>query len=65
MTKYRQEKCWDEVCENIAKSIKDNNPATAFSIIRRIRGGNKRVEKIPVDDKTGKLFMNSRDILKR
>jgi hypothetical protein len=65
ITEHRQEECWDEVCENIAKSIKDNNSATAFSIIRRMRGGSKRVEKIPVDDKTGKLFVNSRDTLKR
>jgi hypothetical protein len=65
MTEHRQEACCDEVCENIAKSIKDNDPATAFSIIRRIRGGSKRVEKVPADDKTGKIFVNSRDTLKR
>jgi hypothetical protein len=64
ITEHRQEECWDKVCENISKSIKDNDSATAFSIIRRMRGGSKRVEKIPVDDKTGKLFVNSRDTLK-
>ncbi|CAF4230155.1 unnamed protein product [Rotaria magnacalcarata] len=65
MTEQRQVEYWDEVCEDIEKSIKNNDPATAFSIIRRLRGGSKRVENIPVQDKNGKLLVNSRDTLKR
>ena len=65
MTEHRQEEYWDEVCENIEKSIKNNDPVTAFSIIRRLRGGSKRDENMPVQDKSGKLLVNSRDTLKR
>ncbi|CAF4748714.1 unnamed protein product, partial [Rotaria socialis] len=65
MTEQRQVEYWDEVCEDIEKSIKNKDPATAFSIIRRLRGGSKRVENIPVQDKNGKLLVNSRDTLKR
>jgi hypothetical protein len=65
MTEHRQEEYWDEVCENIEKSIKNNDPMTAFSIIRRLRGGSKRNENMPVQDKSGNLLVNSRDTLKR
>jgi hypothetical protein len=65
MTEQRQEEYWDEVCENIEKSIKNNDPMTAFSIIRHLRGGSKRDENMPVQDKSGKLLVNSRDTLKR
>ena len=65
MTEHRQEEYWDEVCENIEKSIKNNDPITAFSIIRRLRGGSKRDENMPVQDKSGKLLINSKDTLKR
>ncbi|CAF4531784.1 unnamed protein product, partial [Rotaria sp. Silwood2] len=65
MTEHRQEEYWDEVCENIEKSIKNNDPMTAFSIIRRLRGGSKRDENMPVQDKSGKLLVNSKDTLKR
>ncbi|CAF1437436.1 unnamed protein product [Adineta ricciae] len=65
MTEHRQEIYWDELCENIEKSIKNNDPMTAFSIIRRLRGGSKRDENMPVQDKSGKLLVNSRDTLNR
>jgi hypothetical protein len=65
MTEHRQEEYWDDVCEDIERSITNNDPETAFSIIRRLRGVSKRVENIPVQDKTGKLLVNLRDILKR
>ena len=61
----RQEEYWDEVCENIEKSIKNNDPVTAFSISRHLREGSKRDENMPVQDKSGKLLINSRDTLKR
>ncbi|CAF1316375.1 unnamed protein product [Adineta steineri] len=35
----RQIEYWDEICEEIESSIKLIDPATAFSIIRRLRGG--------------------------
>ena len=65
MTEHRQEEYWDEVCENIERSMKTNDPMTAFSIIRRLRGGSKRDENMPVQDKSGKLLVNSKDTLKR
>jgi hypothetical protein len=61
----RQEEYWDEVCEEIETTIKFNDPATAFSIIRRLRGGSKRVENMPIKDKNGELLLNSSDRLER
>ncbi|CAF3323508.1 unnamed protein product [Rotaria sp. Silwood2] len=61
----RQVEYWDEICEEIEKSVKLNDPATAFSIIRRLRGGSKGVENIPIRDRNGKLLVNSEDRLER
>jgi hypothetical protein len=38
MIERRQEEYWDEVYEDIERSIRNNDPATAFSIIRRLKG---------------------------
>ncbi|CAF2913171.1 unnamed protein product [Rotaria sp. Silwood2] len=65
MTEQRQVEYWDEVCEDIEKSMKNNDPTTAFSIIRRLKGGSKRLENMPVHDNSGKLLVNSKDTLKR
>jgi hypothetical protein len=65
MSEHRQEEYWDEICENIEKSIKNSDPMTAFSIIRRLRGGSERDDNMPVQDKSGKLLVNSRGTLKR
>ncbi|CAF2169496.1 unnamed protein product [Rotaria magnacalcarata] len=62
---HRQEEYWDEICEDIEKFIKINDPANAFSIIRRLKRGNKRVENMPIKDKNGKLLVNSTDQLER
>ncbi|CAF2129927.1 unnamed protein product [Rotaria magnacalcarata] len=62
---HRQEEYWDEICEDIEKFIKINDPANAFSIIRRLKRGNKRVENMPIKDKNGKLLVNSTDRLER
>ena len=64
MTGQRQVEYWDEVCESIEKSMKNNDPTTAFSNIRRLKGGSKRVDNMPVYDKSSKLLVNSRVILK-
>ena len=45
--------------------MKHNDPTTPFSIIRRLQGGSKRVDNMSVYDKSSKLPVNSRDILKR
>ena len=39
MTEHRLEEYWDEVCEDIEKSTKANDPVTAFSIMRRLKRG--------------------------
>ena len=65
MAKQRQLEYWDAVCEDIEMSMKNNDPTTAFSIIRCLKGGSKRVENMPVHDKSGKLLVNSKDALKR
>ncbi|CAF3677329.1 unnamed protein product [Rotaria sp. Silwood1] len=61
----RQIEYWDEICEEIENSIKLNDPAAAFSIIRRLRGGSKRIESMPIKDKSCKLLLNSSDRLQR
>lgn len=65
VTQKRQTEYWDEVCEEIEKSVKANDTATAFSIIRRLKGGSKRFENMPIQDKDGRLLTNSNDSLKR
>ncbi|CAM2703321.1 unnamed protein product [Rotaria socialis] len=60
---HRQEEYWGEVCEGIEKSTKSNDPATVFSIIRRLKGGIKRLENIPIEDKNVKLLVSSTDQL--
>ncbi|CAM4860611.1 unnamed protein product [Rotaria socialis] len=60
---HRQEEYWGEVCEGIEKSTKSNDPVTVFSIIRRLKGGSKRLENIPIEDKNVKLLVSSTDQL--
>ena len=66
MTEHRQEEYWDEICENIEKSMKNNDPATAYSIIRHLKGGSKRQWKMfQYKIKVVNYLVNSRDTLKR
>ncbi|CAF3235386.1 unnamed protein product [Rotaria sp. Silwood2] len=51
--------------QNHQNSIKLNDPAAAFSIIRRLRGASKQVENTPIKDKNGKLLLNSSNRLQR
>jgi hypothetical protein len=61
----RQTEYWDEVSEEIEKAIKQHDPATAYAMIRRIRGGNKNIENMPIQNKNGDLLTNSTDRLFR
>ncbi|CAF2093080.1 unnamed protein product [Rotaria magnacalcarata] len=61
----RQEEYWDEICEEIESSVKLNDPANAFNIIRRLGGKRKRIKNMPIKDKHGKLILNSADQLER
>ncbi|CAF5015969.1 unnamed protein product, partial [Rotaria socialis] len=61
----RQEEYWDEICEEIESSVKLNDPANAFYIIRQLSGKRKRMENMPIKDKHGKLILNSTDQLER
>ena len=61
----RQVEYWDEVCEGIEKFMKNNDPTTAVSIVRRAKDRSKRVENMPIYDQSGKLLVNSKDTLKR
>jgi len=64
MTEHRQEESWDEISENIEKPMKNNDPATSYSIIRHLEGRSRRQENVPVQDKSCELLVNSRDTLK-
>jgi hypothetical protein len=61
----RQTTYWDEISEEIEAAIKQHDPETAYAMIRRLRGGKHRIENMPVEDKKGKLLLNSADRLKR
>ena len=63
--KARQTEYWDEVCERIGNSIRLNDPAAAFFIIRCLRGESKRVENMPIKGKSGKLLLKLADHLER
>ena len=65
MSEHRQREYWDEVCEDIEKSIRNNDFVTAFSIIRRLKGGGKRDNNTPIQDKSGKVLVNPKDTLNR
>ncbi|CAF2121924.1 unnamed protein product [Rotaria magnacalcarata] len=62
----RQTEYWDEVTGEIEKAIKQHDPATAYAMIRRLRGGNnKNIEYMPIQNKNGDLLTNSADRLSR
>ena len=39
MVDRRQTEYWDEISEQIEASIKHNDPATAYAMFKRLRGG--------------------------
>ena len=39
MVDRRQTEYWDEISEEIEASIKNNDPATAYVMFKRLRGG--------------------------
>jgi hypothetical protein len=65
LTDQRQMTYWDEISAEIEAAIKQHDPATAYSMIRRLRGGIQRVENMPIQDKNGKPLLNSSDRLER
>jgi exonuclease III len=63
--KARQLEYWDEISMEIETAIKQHDPATAYSMIRRLRGGRTNVENLPIQDKRGNLLLNSQERLDR
>jgi exonuclease III len=63
--KERQVEYWDELSLDIEQAIKQHDPATAYRMIRRLKGGKAKIEEMPVHDKQGKLLNNSHDRLRR
>ncbi len=61
----RQMEYWDKLSEEIELAIKQHDPATAYAMIRRLRGGKQRIEHMPIFDKNGKLLCNASERLKR
>jgi hypothetical protein len=61
----RQIEYWDELSEEIDQAIKQHDPATAYVMIRRLRGGKQRIEHMPILDKQGKLLCNAGERLER
>ncbi|CAF1351176.1 unnamed protein product [Rotaria magnacalcarata] len=61
----RQTEYWDELSIYIESAIKQHDPATAYTMIRRLRGGRQSVEDMPIHNKYGTLLLNSNDRLER
>jgi exonuclease III len=55
----------DELSEEIEIAVKQHDPATAYAMIRRLKGGRQKVENMPIFDKHDSLLLNSKDRLKR
>ena len=61
----RQREYWEELSIDIEKAVKDQDPAAAFDLIRRLRGGRSNMEHIATHNKDGNTLTNSKDRLKR
>ncbi|CAF0801605.1 unnamed protein product [Didymodactylos carnosus] len=61
----RQFEYWDEISCEIENAIKQHDPATAYAMIRRLRGRNKNMDKTSIQDKNDKMLLNSKDRLSR
>ena len=60
-----QTECWDKLSKEIELAIKQHDPATAYAMIRRLRGDKQRIEHVPIFDKNGKPLCNASERLER
>ncbi|CAF4222130.1 unnamed protein product [Rotaria sp. Silwood2] len=61
----RQVEYWDELSIEVENAIKQHDPATAYSMIRRLRGGKAKIENLPIFDKDREIRTNSKERLDR
>ena len=61
----RQRVYWDEFSLKIENAIKQHDPATAHTMIRRLRGDRAKINNLPSIDMQGNLLTNSQDRLNR
>ncbi|CAF4559052.1 unnamed protein product [Rotaria sp. Silwood1] len=61
----RQVEYWDELSIEIENAIQQHDPATAYAMVRRLRGGRAKIENLPIFDKQGCLLTNSNKRLSR
>ena len=61
----RQIEYWDELSPEIEQAIKQHDPATAYRMIPRLKGGKAKIEEMPIHDKQGNLLVNSHERLHR
>ncbi|CAF1313999.1 unnamed protein product [Adineta ricciae] len=61
----RQIEYWDETSIEIESAIKQHDPATAYAMTRRIKGGRTNIENLPILDLQGKSILNSQERLQR
>ena len=64
-TEARQVEYWDELSLEIEQAIDQKDPATAYAMLRRLRGGRAKIEDMPIFDSQGNLLTNSNDRLNR
>ncbi len=65
MIDKRKVEYWDGVSKEIETAITNHDPATAYAMIRRLKGGKQEIENSPIQNKFGKLLNNSMDKLDR
>jgi hypothetical protein len=56
---------WDELSEEIKQATKQYDPATAYAMIRSLRGGKQHIEHMPILENQGKLLSNAAETLER
>ena len=64
-TVQRQTEYWNILGEKIEAAIKQHDPATAYAMIRRLRGSWQRIEHMPILDKQGNFLCSASEKLER
>ena len=59
----RQREYWEELSIDMENAVKIQDLATAFQVIRRLRGTGLNTNHQPVQDKNGLTLTNNRDQL--
>ncbi|CAF4648947.1 unnamed protein product, partial [Rotaria sp. Silwood2] len=54
---------WDEISEDIEKSIKEHDPSAAYQAIRRLKGEKINHDNVQIQNKQGGLLTKPEDMM--